>query len=664
MMQFFGRCSRNWFGMFAMIIGLVFCHSLWAADIYVSPTGTGDGSIATPASLQSALDTANSTSGNHILFLQQGTYDATTVSGFTITVVNNATEKSITLSGGWTAGYTAQNTDPETTKLNGGDTFRVLNLLADGGTAPINFHIENLTIEHGYVMGVHGGGIQADISSTNGGLLKLYITGCLIRNNAARYNGAGGHGGGLYTTGYVEVSNTTFESNSSRYHGGGIMFNYRTPYTDATISPKVDNCVFLNNYNVDCCPNGSAIANSVNLTVTNSRFEGQTGSGSPIHSFSGSYLSVSNSFFYNNKITYWGSGVQFWNSGGEIKNSVFMQNNAGWSGDGYGAVTYYNSEGDAENITISNCTFLGNRSLTGGTGWGGALHNRGAILTIANSIFWDNGTYGIYSESGNATISYSDIQGGLTSTGFSDGGNNITDDPGFTPGDYHLPAGSPCIDTGSNAAAAGITTDIDGESRVMHGTVDMGADEVVAPPSTPSEGTVGTEITVFGAGFGDAKGKVLIGTVAAKVTSWTDTQIICTVKKVPLPVGPYDVSITTKAKETFPFDDAFTVKNPELDPLTDDNKSGIPEEEIVLTGKFFGSKKGKVYLEYKDSNGQTKTKKCKVTYWYMNPTTGASELKFFVPKLSKSFTTGLHPLRVENKIGFAIASEDFIVGDL
>ena len=81
------------------------------------------------------------------------------------------------------------------------------------------------------------------------------------------------------------------------------------------------------------------------------------------------------------------------------------------------------------------------------------------------------------------------------------------------------------------------------------------------------------------------------------------------------------------------------MKNPELDPLTDDNKSGIPEEEIVLTGKFFGTKKGKVYLEYVDSKGQTKKKSCKVTYWYMNPTTGASELRFVVPKLSKSFTS-------------------------
>ena len=83
--------------------------------------------------------------------------------------------------------------------------------------------------------------------------------------------------------------------------------------------------------------------------------------------------------------------------------------------------------------------------------------------------------------------------------------------------------------------------------------------------STPSEGTIGTEITITGSGFGDNKGKVLIGGVAAKVTSWTDTRITATVKKVPLPVGPLDVPITTKTKEIIPLPDDFTVRDPELD---------------------------------------------------------------------------------------------------
>ena len=131
--------------------------------------------------------------------------------------------------------------------------------------------------------------------------------------------------------------------------------------------------------------------------------------------------------------------------------------------------------------------------------------------------------------------------------------------------------------------------------------------------------------------FGDKKGKVLIGTVAAKVTSWTNTRISATVKKVPLPVGPYKVSFSTKfATITLP--DDFTVKNPELDPLTDDNKSGIPEEEIVLTGRFFGTKKGKVYLEELSSG---KKKSCKVTNWYMNPATGEARFDLLYQRYRK-----------------------------
>jgi hypothetical protein len=175
---------------------------------------------------------------------------------------------------------------------------------------------------------------------------------------------------------------------------------------------------------------------------------------------------------------------------------------------------------------------------------------------------------------------------------------------------------------------------------------------------TPLEGTIGTEITILGLEFGDKKGKVLIGTVATKVTSWTNERVIATVKKVPLPVGPYKLSFSTKLA-TITLPDDFTVKNPELDPLTDDNRGGFPEEEIVLTGKYFGTKKGKVYL---DDLSSGKKRSCKVSSWYMNPTTGVSTISFFVPKLSKSFTLGRHPLTIVNKIGFAVASEDFIVG--
>ena len=54
-------------------------------------------------------------------------------------------------------------------------------------------------------------------------------------------------------------------------------------------------------------------------------------------------------------------------------------------------------------------------------------------------------------------------------------------------------------------------------------------------------------------------------------------------------------------------------------------------------------------------SGQKKT--CKVTYWYMNPTSGISELKFIVPKGLVSRAS--YPLKVTNKIGTATASTNF-----
>ncbi len=46
----------------------------------------------------------------------------------------------------------------------------------------------------------------------------------------------------------------------------------------------------------------------------------------------------------------------------------------------------------------------------------------------------------------------------------------------------HLSPGSPCIDAGNNAELPSwFTRDIDDESRLNNGTVDMGADEVCVP---------------------------------------------------------------------------------------------------------------------------------------------------------------------------------------
>lgn len=173
-----------------------------------------------------------------------------------------------------------------------------------------------------------------------------------------------------------------------------------------------------------------------------------------------------------------------------------------------------------------------------------------------------------------------------------------------------------------------------------------------------SFGTIGTQLTITGSDFGTKKGKVLIGDIAAKIAKngWSPTQIICTINKPPLPVDVANPVAVVVNRVPIPFNDTFTLKNPVLDDLS--VISGTSPDPIKVTGMFFGTKKGKVYL-YDQVN--KKKKNLRVTSWDMIASTGASTLTFQVPKPSKSFPAGPYPLKVTNKIGSATASTEFTI---
>jgi len=204
---------------------------------------------------------------------------------------------------------------------------------------------------------------------------------------------------------------------------------------------------------------------------------------------------------------------------------------------------------------------------------------------------------------------------------------------------------------GNVSASLEIASDATNANLIRVNLVGFG---VEALPSV-TEGTIGTEITFTASPstFGTKKGKVLIqneffkSTLKIAKVDWSDTEITGTVKKA-LESGQYNIQISVPPyRTTTPIDisGGFTFKKPEVDPLTDSD--GAPGEEIEVTGKFFGSKKPKVYLEYTTSSGVEKKKNCRVKSFTWIAQTGVSSLVFIVPK---GLEAGVqYPLRVETK---------------
>jgi len=122
---------------------------------------------------------------------------------------------------------------------------------------------------------------------------------------------------------------------------------------------------------------------------------------------------------------------------------------------------------------LSNCTMTANSANRGGGIVGGTLYNcivyyntagegpNFTGLTLNHCCAWPAPTHGL---------------------------GNITAEPLFADrlgGNFRLQSNSPCINAGNNAYVTA-ATDLDGRSRIVGGTVDIGAYEFQAPASTIS----------------------------------------------------------------------------------------------------------------------------------------------------------------------------------
>jgi len=215
--------------------------------------------------------------------------------------------------------------------------------------------------------------------------------------------------------------------------------------------------------------------------------------------------------FTNNSTN--GDGGGFWGGASLVDGCTFIGNTAGSFG---GAARTTNTMRDClivgNSVTnsisggggvfagvdarIENCTFVGNTALNNG-GVGGGLILAVGTTVVSNCIFWGNAATlcgqqvfqaGPTPGTTATVLRYCDIEGGengvetsflLSNTPVLE--NCLDLDPLFadeTVGDYHLQAGSPCIDAGDPAfVVAPGQGDIDRQPRLSAARLDLGSDE-------------------------------------------------------------------------------------------------------------------------------------------------------------------------------------------
>jgi hypothetical protein len=180
----------------------------------------------------------------------------------------------------------------------------------------------------------------------------------------------------------------------------------------------------------------------------------------------------------NEATAYWGGAAYVCT----LYNCTLAGNSAYWGGGGADGGTLHNCTlkgnsttyggGGADGGTLYNCTLVGNSGVSVGSGGahGCTLYN---CIVCFNTEFSAPPSDANYDSS--SILNYS-----CTTPRPTNGVANIINEPMFvnTNGwsNLRLQSNSPCINSGDNAYAAA-ATDLDGNPRIVSGTVDIGAYE-------------------------------------------------------------------------------------------------------------------------------------------------------------------------------------------
>jgi hypothetical protein len=271
-------------------------------------------------------------------------------------------------------------------------------------------------------------------------------------------------GGGLYCDrANPTIVGCTFTGNNARSGGGG-MYN-------ESASPTLTDCTFIANRATEGAGLYNQWAESRPILIGCRFLNNFSGYGALASRFG--RPNIVNCIFEGNRAAYCaGAILNSREAQASLVNCLLVGNSAG-SG---GAMC---CETDAL-VTLTNCTFAANAAANGS-----AVHfyclSGGAPsrFQAANCIFADGGNEISKQDGSSITITYSDIKSGWPGVG------NVDFDPLFVDAanqDYRLQRLSPCINAGDvSAVPQSVTTDLDGNPRILDGVVDMGAYETQGP---------------------------------------------------------------------------------------------------------------------------------------------------------------------------------------
>ncbi|RAV28963.1 T9SS type B sorting domain-containing protein [Sinomicrobium soli] len=499
-----------------------------SAQIYVSPTGTGDGSSWEQAS--SLPDAVSDAPSGATLWLREGTYTVAS------TIVINRTMEIL---GGFSGSGNQRDPAAYPSIIDGQNIVYMIRT----GNSTNNTLFDGISFINGYA------DIGTDVNDVKGGALYIQgngtrINNCIFRNNTSE-NRIGSGAIYLWSVDNIVIENSLFENNrvlqndmweAGNIGGGAIHIRFGT-------NNRVENCRFINNSSY--YPGGAIFAWGENAQIIDCHFENNQSNdnGGAIYVNFDS-TNIYGSVFRSNISEEDGGAIFFKGDPSTVTNSTFTQNHAvnGGAISNSTELSIFNSSfsqnissdhGGAifnrQKLSVSNSLFDKNTTAT----IGGAIYS-GEELYVTNSTFVSNEKTAIVHPSRESSeyytyqthifnsVFFDNTAGTINGTGLwpdvdrdsnnpdqsekdfrrnifqenTNGSNNLTGtDPlfqDFTGGDFSLQSGSPAVDYGRNNLYTTVKgngpaadEDLAGNDRLFGTYVDAGAYELQSASTLP-----------------------------------------------------------------------------------------------------------------------------------------------------------------------------------